>query len=177
MSNTLISKHKLPTPTTLNEHLVSKTHPSWLEHILRLAQARGYWTIYPNFENQDALATVHTDLYQPPEEYAEEPAVQPSDSAELTADPSKHLQQKEPKLLTTSLLNILPFRGILPKIYDLPMMTWDGHKVIAVELVKLAEQYSQVFKREIGGCIDDELKRVKSGTTTSDLFCLDELKV
>lgn len=145
---------------------------------MRLSQARGYWTIYPNFENQDALATVHTDLYHPPEEYAKEPEAQASDSTELTADPSKHLQRKEPKLLTTSLLNILPFKGELPKIYDLPMMTWDGHRVIAVELVKLAMEYSQVFRREIGGCTEEAIaEKVKTGMSASDLFCLEDSAV
>lgn len=107
----------------------------------------------------------------------EEPEAQKPEPSELTADPAQHRQHKEPKLLTTSLLNILPFKGKLPKIHDLPMLSWDGHKVIAVEMANFAKEYSQIFKREIGGCKEDDMEKVKSGTTTSDLFCLNESKI
>lgn len=176
VTNTLTSKHRLPTPATLTD-AVSKKHPSWLEHILKLARARGYWTIYPNFENQDTLATVHTDLYQAPEEFAEEVDAQATDSDVLTADPAKHKSpHSEQKLLTTSLLNILPFEGELPKIFGLPLITWDGHRIDAAEAGPLAVEYSKVFRREIGGCDEDSIEKTRVGMSVSDLFCLNDPK-
>lgn len=120
ISKILTSERSLPTPTTLNKKLVSKTYPSWLEHVLKLARARGYWTLYPNFDKYDALVTMHTDLYQAPPEYKEDLEAE-IPAGELTADPARHLslmQHKETPLITKSLLSILPLKGELPKIEE-----------------------------------------------------------
>jgi hypothetical protein len=171
----LLSEHKLPTPTTLNGKDISKTYPSWLEHILKLARARGYWTIYPNFENADSLATLHNDLYQPPEEYSEEIKVETSDG-ELTADPAKHLSLKhtETPLITKSLLSILPFRGELPKIADMPLLSWDGDRINVEDIGHLAVDYSRVFRREIGGCDEKAVAKTRYDLAAADLFCLND---
>jgi hypothetical protein len=178
VTNILLSQHKLPTPATLNDKPISKTYPSWLEHILRLGRARGYLTIYPNFENQDGIATIHRDLYQPPEEYADEIKAQVSNSEELTADPAQHqiLKQIEPKLLSTSLLNMLPSKGELPKIGDMPLVTWDGIRINMSDIGKTAVQYSTVFRREIGGCGEDNIEKARMDMMASDLFCLNDPK-
>lgn len=177
VANILTSHHRLPTPTTLNEKITGKAYPSWLEHIVKLAQARGYWTIYPNFENQDALATVHTDLYQPPEEFLEEVNAKSTDLDELTADPAQHHlsapEIHESKLLTTPLLNILPFKGKLPNIMDLPMVTWNGHRLRdAADMVPISLQYSKVFAREVGGCGENSVSKIRTAMSAADLFCL-----
>jgi hypothetical protein len=178
VTNVLTSKHKLPSPPTLNDSGISKTHPSWLGHILKLARARDYWTIYPNFENHDTLATIHTDLYQAPEEFAEDTSSQPTESGVLTADPAKHISKhNEQKLLTSSLLNILPFKGDLPKISYLPLVTWDGHRIDATDANTLAAEYSKVFRKEIGGCGEDSKEKVRTGMSAADLFCLDDASI
>ena len=129
VAHVLSSQHTLPTATTLNEKLVSKTYPSWLEHMLELVRARAYYILYPNFEDPDALVTLHNELYQLPEEYSE-PEQQPS-SGELTADPADHLslKHKEIPLVTKSLLTILPFDGSLPKISEMPLLGWEGERI------------------------------------------------
>jgi hypothetical protein len=171
----LSSGHTLPTPTTLNGKDISKTYPSWLEHVLKLARARGYWTIYPNFENADSLATLHNDLYQPPEEYSEEVEAESSDG-ELTADPAKHLSLKhtETPLVTKSLLSILPFRGELPKVADMPLLSWDGDLLNVKDIGHHAVSYSRVFRREIGGCDEDTVEKTRYDLAAGDLFCLND---
>jgi hypothetical protein len=173
----LSSQHRLPTPTTLNEKLVSKTYPSWLEHILKLARARGYWMLYPNFENPDALATLHNELYLPPEEYSE-PEELPT-SGELTADPAHHLSLKhrETPLVTKSLLSILSFHGDLPKVSDMPLLSWDGELSSPEEIADMAVSYSKVFRHEIGGCEITSRAKPRVEFAASDLFCLFDTKV
>jgi hypothetical protein len=171
----LSSEHTLPTPTTLNGKDVSKTYPSWLEHVLKLARARGYWTIYPNFENSDSLVTLHKDLYQPPEEYSEEIKEESSDGV-LSADPAKHLSLKhtETPLITKSLLSILPFKGELPKITEMPLLSWDGDWINVEDIGNRAVDYSSVFRREIGGCDEKAVEKTRYDLAAGDLFCLND---
>ena len=72
------------------------------------------------------MATLHNELYQSPEEYSEPEG--PPVSSELTADPAQHLslKHKEAPLVTKSLLSILPFEADLPKVSEMPLLSWDG---------------------------------------------------
>lgn len=175
VTHSLTSQHTLPTPTTLNGKLVSKTLPSWLEHILQLSRARGYWTLYPNFENLDALVTLHNDLYQLPEEYSEESNMGiPDLSSELTADPAHPLKHTEVPLVTKSLLSALPNSGNLPSMVEMPLLTWDGEKVNMTEMEDRAVNYSRIFRHEIGGCDISAVEKTRIGLTAGDLFCLND---
>ena len=176
VAQSLSSQHTLPTPTTENEKRVSKSYPSWLEHILKLARVRGYYMLYPNFEDSDGLATLHNDLYQPPEEYSE-PEEQPT-SDELTADPAHHLwlKHKEAPLVTKSLLSILPFEADLPKVSEMPLLTWDGEITSPAGIHGLAESYRSVFRRENGGCESSVEDRPRVALAAGDLFCLLDVK-
>ena len=172
----LSSGHAVPTPATLNKKDVSKTYPSWLEHVLKLARARGYWTIYPNFEDMDSLATLHNDLYHPPEEYEEEVTAELAESSEgeLTADPAKYLSLKhaESPLITKSLLSMLPSKGDLPKVADMPLVSWDGKRITVADIEQHAVKYSSVFRKEIGRCDEGTPEKARDGFSTGDLFCL-----
>ncbi|KAG0652963.1 hypothetical protein D0Z07_0477 [Hyphodiscus hymeniophilus] len=172
IAQSLSAQRTLITPTTLNEKLVSQTYPSWLEHILNLARVRGYYMLYPNFEGSDGLATLHTELYQSPEEYPE-PEQQPS-SNELTADPAHHLslKQKEAPLVTKSLLSILPFEADLPTVPEMPLLSWDGKPVTPVEAKSSAESYRQIFRHRIGGCDTTARDKPRVALAAGDLFCL-----
>jgi hypothetical protein len=179
VAQVLSSGHELPQPTTLNEKLVSKAYPSWLEHVLKLARARGYWTLYPNFENPDALASVHTDLYEPPEEYAKDAEREvPDTGAELTADPEQHLSLKHPEtaLATKSLLSILPSGGDLPNVAAMPLLGWDGERIQAAEIGSHAVNYSRIFRKEIGGCDVSAKEKLRVDLSAGDLFCFNDVK-
>jgi hypothetical protein len=179
VSNILISQHKLPTPTTLNEKHVSKTYPSWVEHILKLARARGYSLIYPHFDSEDAFVTLHNELYKPPEEYKKDVKEEMTEG-ELGADMKDHLslKHKEEKLIKTGLLSMLPNEGKLPLLADMPILRFDGEEVDSSEMFRGAGEFSKVFRREIGGCKDkddDDTEPVEDRTENGveDLFCLD----
>ena len=176
VAQSLSSQHTLPTPTTLSEKLVSKTYPSWLEHVLKLARARGYFMVYPDFEGPDALATLHNELYQPPEEFAE-PEEQPTEG-ELTADPAHHLslKHKEAPLITKTLLNILPFGGNLPKILEMPLLSWDGEIISQGGIEETAASYRKSFRLEIGGCDVSARDKPRVALAAGDLFCLLDAK-
>ncbi|TVY67464.1 hypothetical protein LSUE1_G007397, partial [Lachnellula suecica] len=172
----LKSQHKAPPPTALDDKKVSKTYPSWLEHVLKLVRARGYWTLYPNFES-DALATLHNDLYHPPEEYSDDVKTEPpSHSGELSADLDQHLSLKysEPALITKSLLTMLPFGGDLPRITNMPLLGWDGEIIDIEEIGLHAVAYSIAFRHDIGGCDPSSPEKARSELSAADLFCPDD---
>ncbi|KIN00305.1 hypothetical protein OIDMADRAFT_199656 [Oidiodendron maius Zn] len=174
IAHTLKSQHTLPTPT-LNEKLVSKSYPSWLEHILKLSRARGYWTLYPNFKDADAIATIHNELYQLPEEYSHDPEIAiPDSSSLLTADPAHPLKHTEAPLISKSLLNALPSSGDLPRMIDLPLLGWDGERIKVAEIEEKAATYSRIFRQEVGGCEVAAAEKKRIGLTAGDLFCLED---
>jgi hypothetical protein len=119
---------------------------------------------------------LHNDLYQPPEEYSEEVKAE-SSNGELTADPAKHLSLKhtEAPLVTKSLLSILPFEGKLPKVADMPLLSWNGELINVEDIAQHAVDYSKVFRREIGGCDEEAVEKTRYHLAARDLFCLDDL--
>ncbi|TAQ84201.1 hypothetical protein B7494_g7473 [Chlorociboria aeruginascens] len=180
VAHSLSSQRALPPAVVLKEKVVSKTFPSWLEHVLRLARARGYWTVYPNFGSSNSFATLHNELYQPPEEYLKDEEMNhPQDSIELTADPAHHisLKKSERPLISTSLLNILPNSGELPKIAAMPLLSWDGEIIDASQIGVQAVTYSRLFRAEIGGCDTASPEKPRVGLTAGDLFCVFDEKV
>jgi hypothetical protein len=183
LSHSLTSLHKLGTPTMLNSKEVSRTYPSWLEDILKLARTRGYYFLYSTLANEATLATIHKELYTPPEEFShsQEGEVEahstPQASAGLTADSAHHLSLQHPEklLASKSLLSHLPSDGILPALADMPLLSWDGKAVTKMELEEAASKYSQVFRREIGGCSTSDKKyKIMAEGSADDLFCLDD---
>jgi hypothetical protein len=180
LSHSLKSRHKLPTPATLNAKEVSKTYPSWLEDILKLARTRGYYMLYSTLADQTTIATIHNELYRPPEEFSklgdEGPDGPPVGEVDFTADPAQHLslQHTEKPLASTLLLSLLPSEGFLPSLTDMSLLSWDGKEMTKMQMEEAASNYSQVFRREIGGCsTSDKHKTVVEGSA-DDLFCLED---
>ena len=176
LGHSLTSLHKLGTPTTLNSKEVSTTYPAWLEDILKLVRTRGYYFLYSTLADQAALATIHNELYKPPEEFSMiEADSAPHASPDFTADSAHHLslQHAEKPLASKSLLSLLPTDGILPALTDMPLLSWDGNATTKIELDEAASKYSQVFRREIGGCSTSDKHKTKAEGSADDLFCLD----
>ncbi|KAH8879659.1 hypothetical protein GQ53DRAFT_755739 [Thozetella sp. PMI_491] len=145
-------------PPFFQQKHVSKRYPSWLEHALKLARARGYWTLYPSERTASNLAAIHTDLYKAPEEYDGDLEMEQGPIAEVA-------------LASISLLDSLPDRGNLPTFDDLPLLKWDGDITTLEQLDGAAIEYVAEFRRAIGGCEElapEDLMRHKS---TKDLFC------
>ena len=79
---------RLSKPPTSRTKLISKKHPSWLELLLELMTARRNSLLYPTFSADDeAIATVHHELYQVPEEFPKE---------SFTSAPVRELNPDEP---------------------------------------------------------------------------------
>ncbi|KAH8809070.1 hypothetical protein F5884DRAFT_392646 [Xylogone sp. PMI_703] len=183
VSRFLASSHQHPSPSTnskvFTEKFVSKTRPSWLEHILKLARVRGYFTLYPNFSSSDFLATFHTELYQPPEEYLTDPEMKPSKvlslDKELTADPSHHLSLYSPEktLAGKSLLNTLPHDAVLPNITEMQTLSWDGLTTGIEDIASQASDYKILFREQVGDCDDGSVDQVPVKGSAKDLFCTD----
>ncbi|EPE34847.1 hypothetical protein GLAREA_10542 [Glarea lozoyensis ATCC 20868] len=175
VAQSIAASHKSPIPPTLNEKLISKTYPSWLEHVLRLSRARGYLTLYPGVGSTDSLATLHNELYHAPEEYATDILTdEHSPNGELTADPEQHksLFHKEAPLITKPLWTILPFRGDLPAFSSMPLIAWDGNVVDMAGMDESAGRYRREFRREVGGCDGNAEEPLKDGEGVRDLFCV-----
>ncbi|RYP56210.1 hypothetical protein DL771_011997 [Monosporascus sp. 5C6A] len=164
----------------LTNKLVSKKHPSWLEHALRLARMRGYYTLYPGEETAKNLATVHSELYRLPEEYAgegnsEKFLADDATDEEVEAARKRALGEMESSLAPMSLLDSLPNGGELRPLNKLPLLSWDGRKTDLVAVDESAATYATKFRSTVGRCSTSKKEDHSSeGLLTQDLFCVKE---
>ncbi|KAI1142367.1 hypothetical protein F5Y05DRAFT_370698 [Hypoxylon sp. FL0543] len=179
VSRSLEAKQELdPVPALLSEKIVSTQYPSWLEHALRLARARGYWTLYPGEDTARNLATVHSELNRLPEEYAAQENSKPLLADDASEEEIESVRQKirvgaEIPLAPVSLIDSLPNGGNLRPFGDLPILTWDGQSTDFEELNFLSAKYAAEFREIIGNCGKEpaEKKVEKEVLSTKDLFC------
>ncbi|KAL2023399.1 hypothetical protein VTK56DRAFT_2756 [Thermocarpiscus australiensis] len=148
-----------PLPAFFSEKLVSKRYPSWLEHALKLSRARGYWTLYPSESTARHLATVHNELYRAPEEYEKE----------LRKDT---LEDKELTLSTGGLPEGLPGRHSLLSFSEMPLLLWDGRATELADLDNAAAEYTDEFRRAVGGCGQLAPEHLVPKKSMKDMFCM-----
>ncbi|KAI1386424.1 uncharacterized protein F4822DRAFT_316228 [Hypoxylon trugodes] len=179
VSRSLEAKQELePSPALLSEKVVSTQYPSWLEHALRLARARGYWMLYPGKDTAENLATVHSELNHMPEEYATRENSRTVLADDASEEEIENVRQKiragvEIPLAPVSLLDSLPNNGNLRPFGDLPIVSWDGQPVDFEELTAFSEKYSAEFKQKVGSCTESEDdQKQRESFSTQDLFCL-----
>jgi len=60
----------------------------------------------------------------------------------------------------------------LPKILDMPLLSWEGQPLNVNEIGDVAVTYSSIFRHEIGGCNISAPEKPRVRLTASDLFCL-----
>ena len=171
---------RLSKPPTARTKFISKTHPSWLEFLLELMSARRYSLLYPTFSDDDeAIATVHDELYQVPEEFPKE-SFTPPPLPELNPDePLALIYEKkdrpppntEHSLLSSTLLSILPNSGDLPEIPDLPLLAFDGSTLTQQQANNEAWTFTEAYRREIGGCEPGAEISKREPNSALDLFC------
>lgn len=175
--------------TAANKQQITESFPAWMEYLLELMRARGYAMFYPNYESimSNAFATVHSELYQAPEEYTKKPTkiennespppLDPTDSFET--DLSTHAKRKphppEPPLLTSSLLSLLPQAGYLPSLSTLPYISYDGQPASASDRTTSAADFAAAFRLDIGNCVPRNGKDANQPPfverSADDLFC------
>ncbi|KAL2153283.1 hypothetical protein VTH82DRAFT_4438 [Thermothelomyces myriococcoides] len=148
-----------PLPAFFTDKLVSKKYPSWLEHVLRLSRARGYWTIYPSDLTARNLATIHNELFRAPEEYEKDLA-----GKEMPQTP-------EFPVSSGTLFETLP-GGKLPSFDEMPMLLWNGQITALSGLDDAAATYADEFRRAVGGCEALSPSDLKRKNSLNDLFCV-----
>jgi len=188
LSKSLEAQHShspLAKPLSKRTKLISEKYPSWMEYLLELMRARGYSMLYPQFDSDEAIVTVHNELYQPPEEFASsgsppflsnDTTASPDPDDPFTADPSTQpLSSKqsnpEPPLLTTSLLSLLPADGDLPELTTVPLLSYAGDHITSADSTTLATFFAARFKSEIGGCTGGDVEKHMRPMSAGDLFC------
>lgn len=148
-------------PVLVPQKELSTKHPVWLEFVLQLSRARGYYTLYPGVETSNTILGIHEDLREPPEEYQGEEAEE-----DTALDPEETFDSTS----QVNMLLTLPQGGALPLLNDLPILSWDGKKVTPEEFSRGAAAYTQRFRVEVGQCpVGEKLRPVDA--RASDLFC------
>jgi hypothetical protein len=141
LSQSLDAEHQCEKPPPiLHEKFVSKRYPAWLEHALRLCRVRGLWTLYPSPLTASNLATVHNELWQPPEEH---------DVADLARDET---EVTEITMAAGPLLDSLPGDGGLPAFIDMPLLRWDGGSTSLTEIDQTAKEYAAQYDAAVESC-------------------------
>jgi hypothetical protein len=133
------------------DKLISTKYPAFMEYLLEMMRAKGYYMIYPSFPVRTAspLATVHTDLYHPPEEFAHEPGLKQSDSIEelLAEKPVARAHTIMPLLDTFELGH--SFLG------RIPLVSYDAERLTEEMLQQRTVEYAKNFRVRYGGCSQD----------------------
>ncbi len=164
VSNMVSFQHSSPSLPPFFDKQVSKKHPAWLEHALRLSRARGYFTLYPSIKN---LATVHNELYRAPEEYE---ADAPRGGSGGGGARDVELPVPAPG---GTLVDSLPGRGRLLDFDEMPLLLWDGTPAATLgRLDEAAAAYADGFRRAVGGCQALAPEDLVAKTSTADLFCI-----
>ena len=179
---------RLTKPPSNRRRVFSQKHPAWLESLLELFRARGYSMLYPSFPNKDdALVTIHDELYQVPEEYSEAAKKSPSyptpelnPDEPLLANSEKKSYSPPPndehQLLESDLVSLLPNDGDLPNVPDLPLMSYNGITMSRKLSHEAAMAFSELYRSEIGTCRTDAETTQRAVNSALDLFChLDEI--
>lgn len=179
--------HNAPVRST---KLIAETQPGWMEFLLELMRARGWTVLYPASRAGAGIATVHKELYQPPEEF-----VKPSQAKVTTLenegettlpDPSEpflSVDYSTPVDATREGQNLaqrahpldtmLPFNGELPNLIDMPHITHLGEIVPSHVLQNMLFKYKETMREQVGGCTAKQAKltRPREVGKAEDLFC------
>jgi len=163
LSNRLSTSESATAP---HAKLISEKYPAFMEHLLEMIRAKGYYLLYPSFPGikSSSIATVHNELYQRPEEFG---GSNPSgfgneDGSTSGEQPLNHASTIMP------LLDL--FSSGLPDLDALPLLGFEGEQLDAAEYAKQTEEYFQQFRTNYGGCSRD----TKIDDPSADLFCLQE---
>ena len=181
--------NRVSKPPSASSKIFSISHPAWLEHLQSLMRARGWFLLYPSFPDEDtSLATTHSELYEVPEEFTKGRSHRPHirSSSQEVIDSDSGLTDdkilpppppdKETNLLTSNLVSILSSSGDLPEISNLPLLSFNGHRISFDELETEANTFIKKFRLEAGDCINADGVNPHHDNNADDLFCnLDEI--
>lgn len=169
VSRVLEKQHTLPAPSALlAQKEVGKKYPAWMEFALQLSRVRGYFTLYPSKQTAGAIIGVHTDLPDKPEEYQEQVTSKEREQEELVDQASEVFDAAS----QVNMLETLPHNGDHQLPNEVPLLSWDGRQKSLDSFRKDAAQYAIDFRREVGQCSEEELKKQPlAHMNAGDLFC------
>jgi hypothetical protein len=190
--HTFLTRSRAATPNSKIDEgtrLISKKYPAFMEQLLELIRAKGYYLLYPMFPATQAfsLVTVHNDLYQPPEEFvlnSVSPSSQADDQLEniedrLTEDTILELGSLERPLSSPSTLTPLLQRlpGQLPRLESTSFVSFEGDKTISEDADFKSREFARKFSTYKGGCqaVPLKLAEDEGSYTVEDLFCLENV--
>ncbi|KAL8871106.1 MAG: hypothetical protein Q9174_002994 [Haloplaca sp. 1 TL-2023] len=161
--------------------LVSEMYPAWMEYLLELMRARGYTLLYPNFlSSRDSIATLHHELYQPPEEFAKPKKA--ADAPPPTMDPEKETFDTDPNahrpkrpettpLRRTNLISILPRAATTQELFELPLLSYEGNEIDASGINSAARAFTNDYRRHVSNCKATSKQPNVQPMRADDLFC------
>ncbi|KAF2467693.1 uncharacterized protein BDR25DRAFT_316693 [Lindgomyces ingoldianus] len=184
LSNRVAMQHQAP-KTAARPKLVSETLPAWTEYMLEFMRSRGYSLYYPATIASESIATVHSELYHPPEEFTPPSPTESDQGSEsppnlpdepfLTAEkpPPPPYNTEAPVIPHSRPLHLaLPFDGDLPEIPHLPYLLYDGELINPDNSSSMALAYANKFRETVGGCTIPAGKHRKAERgSAKDLFC------
>lgn len=133
------------------DKLISPKYPAFMEYLLEMMRAKGYYVIYPSFPGRTAapLAAVHTDLYHPPEEFAQASGLKQSEGiGGLPAEKPVDRAHTIMPLLDTFELGH-PMLGLIP------VLSYDAERLAEESLQKQTTEYAKEFRAQYGNCSQD----------------------
>ncbi|KAJ5159970.1 uncharacterized protein N7482_006974 [Penicillium canariense] len=166
-----------------HEKLISLKYPAFMEYLLEMMRAKGYYLLYPSFPGRTAasLATVHTDLYHPPEEFTHTPSG--TNSEDQSGTEIKHpippattairgLSAEKPLDRASTILPLLDaFELGLSDVESIPLLSYNGERLAEETLQKQTMDYARIFRVRYGHC-SEESQQVDD--PSAPLFCLEE---
>ncbi|KAJ5746100.1 hypothetical protein N7520_011282 [Penicillium odoratum] len=163
-----VSESKANIPS--QEKLISPKYPAFMEYLLEMMRAKGYYMLYPSFSGTRAssLVTVHQDLAQEPEEYIQDTKHGVSED-NLSDDIELVTPEKTPNQASTITTLFDTFELGLPGMETLPLISFDGENLAQERLTQVAKDYSQQFRTHYGGCSSSP----GGAGYSDDLFCLE----
>ncbi|KAL2829937.1 armadillo-type protein [Aspergillus cavernicola] len=125
------------------EKIISKRYPAFMEFLLELIRARGYYLLYPAFSDRRfSLANFHDELFQTPEEFSEDNS-EPPPSEALT----KPTSLQNPLSGDATLMSLLDtFSLELPDISHLPVLSYRGEEMSETVFSQGTEEYVKDFR-------------------------------
>ncbi|KAJ5148021.1 hypothetical protein N7526_001373 [Penicillium atrosanguineum] len=162
------------------DKIMSRRYPAFMDYLVELMRAKGYYMLYPSFPGHTAASfvTVHHDLYHPPEEFAHEVSLntdkRPIPEIHNPDEPLEPLvDYVSPEKPLTGASTIMPlvdlFESGLPDIEELSLMSYDGETLTPETYLRQTREYADKFRLLYGHCTDDSIVTEGPGL---DLFCL-----
>ncbi|KAN0081045.1 hypothetical protein V8E54_004249 [Elaphomyces granulatus] len=152
--------------------IISKKFPAFMEYVLELMRVRGYYILYPSFSDKNGLASIHNELYQPPEEFTLVDSAEPPQPEDQNLELGSIERPVFQASTLTALLHKLPM--VLPDISSLPLLSYNGERLDSQMSTHEAREYARNFRTTVGGCETDVIGDGEiDQLNADDLFCLE----